>query len=117
MSGGHRLHMMADSEDNIKRQKRLILHESTEEFEASRQGKVSFTLKRFVLRLRASVSSLCIRPGSTFRWTAFPRCVRNTISNMNHTRSRLMSGRFSTNLGVFTAHSRCLCIINHHKSV
>lgn len=43
--------MMADSEDNIKRQKRFILHECTEEFEASHQGKVSFTLKRFVLRL------------------------------------------------------------------
>lgn len=55
---------MADSEGNIKRQKRLFLHECTEEFEASRQDKVSFTLKPFTLRLRACVSSLCIRSGS-----------------------------------------------------
>lgn len=46
-----RLHVMADSGDNIKRQKRLILHECSEEF------KVSFTLKPLVLRPRAYVSS------------------------------------------------------------
>lgn len=44
------MHMAADSEDDVARQKGLILREYYEEFEASRQDKVNFTLKRFVSR-------------------------------------------------------------------
>lgn len=53
MRSGRRLHMMADSDDSIKRRKLLISHEYAEEFEDSHQDKVNFTLKRFVLRPRA----------------------------------------------------------------
>lgn len=53
MSGGCRMHKMADNKDNTKSQKRLILHECTEEFQASCQD---FTLKRFILGLREFTS-------------------------------------------------------------
>lgn len=37
--------MMADSEDDVKRQKRLMFHGCTEEFEASHQDKVSLKVQ------------------------------------------------------------------------
>lgn len=56
MSGGRRLQTPADSE--VTRQKGLILYIHTEEFEASRQNKVNFTLKRFASGLRARVQPI-----------------------------------------------------------